>query len=210
MATPTRRPSPSPAVSLQLRPTDHPLDWTCRPAAQRKPSPPARGRARPARRLQRSVRAEGQQSRNQGHSTALGSRPRPACCRDLGGSVRRMEPSPQGTTPTLRPSSRVGSITSRRPGSPCLGGSGCQPLRGLPTGRSQPQGLPHGGGRPRLGTTAPWWTGQGWHCPHSEGVQRPIVRLAKGDHARRGEGFPAPDSREKGRCALIPLLLTRC
>ena len=59
-------------VSLRSPPTDHPLDWMCCSAGQRKASPPALGRARPAGRLQRGVGAEGQQSRNQGTQHSLG------------------------------------------------------------------------------------------------------------------------------------------
>lgn len=52
------------------------------------------------------------------------------------------------------------------------------------------QGLPRGGGRPWLGTTAPWWTGRGWHHPAA--------------HPQAGRGRPRLGSGGQGPCTCLP------
>lgn len=70
-------------------PADCPLDWTCCSPGQRETSP---GAASPARWLWRDVQDEGHQMRDRGiPQWPWGQGRGPACCRDLGGFVRRME-----------------------------------------------------------------------------------------------------------------------
>ena len=174
-AAPTRRPSPSPASLCSHLPTDHPLDWMCRSAGQRKPSPPAPGRARPAGWFQRGVRAEGQQSRNQGKQHSLGVKATASLlqgprwfCPQNGAKPTGHDPDP----PSLFP----GGQHHRREAWASLPGRVRVSVAAREARSEVPaQGLPRGGGQPWLGTTAPWWTGRGWRCPHSDGVQRPIL-----------------------------------
>lgn len=159
-------------------------------AGQRKPSPPAPGRARPAGRLQRDVRAEGKQSRDQGtwHQSWGQGHGQPAA----GTSVVLSAEWTQAHRTQPRPSLPLPRWAASLPGGLGLPAWTGQDVSccGLPTPRFQPRGRPRGTGRPRLGTTAPWWTGRGWHHPAA--------------HPQAGRGRPRLGWGGQGPCTCLP------
>lgn len=173
-----------------------PTRWTRRATRLARGNVP-RGSS-PARRLQRGKRAEGHQSRDRGTQCLPWGRSQaqPAA----GTLVALSEEWSQDATGcdcNPSPPGQVGKAASfpQRLCLPAMDLPGVRGLKGRQALWSPPWGPTRWDQRPRLGTTAPWWTGWGWRQPGGGGQGR--LRLATPSRA------PAPAS--GGRAAGIPL-----